>query len=141
RWSTSSRNHAEERVMRVRSGQFTLAAVAAGLFLSSALASSAALAASAEKGKTLFIRYGCFQCHGTVGQGGNAGPKRAPDPLRFEALSAFVRTTNRQMPPYREAVLPNEDLADIYAYLQSIPPTKDYKSIPLLNDLASGSGK
>ena len=52
-----------------------------------------------------------------------------------------MRTTNLQMPPYREAVLPNEDLADIYAYLQSIPPTKDYKTIPLLNDLASGSGK
>jgi mono/diheme cytochrome c family protein len=78
-----------------------------------------ASAASAEKGKVLFIQYGCFQCHGTVGQGGNAGPKIAPDPLPYEALANFVRTTNRQMPPYREAVLPNEDLADIYAYLQS----------------------
>ena len=45
-----------------------------------------------------------------------------------------MRTTNRQMPPYREAVLPNEDLADIYAYLQSVPKTPDYKTIPLLND-------
>src|SRR5262249_15014863 len=93
-----------------------------------------ASAASAEKGKTLFIRYGCFQCHGTVGQGGNAGPKLAPDPLPYEALANFVRTTNRQMPPYREAVLPNEDLADIYAYLQSVPKTPDYKTIPLLNE-------
>jgi mono/diheme cytochrome c family protein len=126
--------------MRVRFGQFTLAAVAAGVVLSSTLASSAALAASAERGKTLFIRYGCFQCHGTVGQGGNAGPKLAPDPIPFEALSAFVRTTSRQMPPFREAVLPNEDLADIYAYLQSIPPTKDYKTIPLINDLPGGNG-
>jgi mono/diheme cytochrome c family protein len=116
-------------------------AVAAGIILGSAVASSAAFAASAEKGKTLFIRYGCFQCHGTVGQGGNAGPKLAPDPIPFEALSAFVRTTNRQMPPFREAVLPNEDLADIYAYLQSIPPTKDYKTIPLINDLPGGNGK
>jgi len=54
--------------------------------------------------------------------------------MPFEALSNFVRTTNRQMPPYREAVLPNEDLADIYAYLQSVPPTPDYKTIPLLNN-------
>jgi hypothetical protein len=38
------------------------------------------------------------------------------------------------MPPYREAVLPNEDLADIYAYLQSVPKTPDYKTIPLLNN-------
>ena len=32
-----------------------------------------------------------------------------------------------------EAVLPNDDLADIHAYLQSIPKAADYKSIPLLN--------
>ena len=38
------------------------------------------------------------------------------------------------MPPYSEAVLSNEDLADIYAYLQSIPKSPDYKTIPLLND-------
>src|SRR5215475_2190741 len=119
--------------MKVRFAPLKMA-IAAGLVVSSALASSTALAASAEKGKTLFIRYGCFQCHGTVGQGGNAGPKIAPDPLPYEALASFVRTTNRQMPPYREAVLPNEDLADIYAYLQSIPKSPDYKTIPLLND-------
>jgi ubiquinol-cytochrome c reductase cytochrome c subunit len=93
-----------------------------------------ALAASAEKGKTLFITYGCFGCHGTIGQGGNAGPKIAPDPMPYEAMANFIRTTTRQMPPYREAVLPNEDLADIYAYLQSVPKSPDYKTIPLLND-------
>jgi mono/diheme cytochrome c family protein len=69
-----------------------------------------------------------------VGQGGNAGPRLAPNPLPYEALSTFVRTTNRQMPPYSESILPNEDLADIYAYLQSVPPTPDYKTIPLLNN-------
>jgi hypothetical protein len=44
-----------------------------------------------------------------------------------------VRTTSRQMPPYTEAVLPESDLADIYAYLQSMPKSPDPKSIPLLN--------
>jgi hypothetical protein len=38
------------------------------------------------------------------------------------------------MPPFREQILPNEDLADIYAYLQSIKPSPDPKSIPLLNN-------
>jgi hypothetical protein len=37
------------------------------------------------------------------------------------------------MPPFREEILSNEDLADIYAYLQSIPKGLDPKSIPLLN--------
>lgn len=93
-----------------------------------------ALAASAEKGKSLYMTYGCFGCHGTVGQGGNAGPRIAPEPMPYEAMVNFIRTTTRTMPPYREAVLPNEDLADIYAYLQSIPKSPDYKTIPLLNN-------
>ena len=33
----------------------------------------------------------------------------------------FVRTTNRQMPAYREEVLSDADLADLYAYLKSNP--------------------
>lgn len=98
-----------------------------------ALVPAAALAASAEKGKVAFVKNGCWQCHGTVGQGGPAGPKIAPNPLPFEALSAFVRHTNGRMPPYQEAILSNADLADIYAYLQSVPKPADYKSIPLLN--------
>jgi ubiquinol-cytochrome c reductase cytochrome c subunit len=115
----------------VRSRLVGLAAVAAGLVIA-----QSALAADAARGKKLFTeKYGCFQCHGMVGQGSPiTGPKLAPDPLPYEALSSFVRNTNRQMPPYREAVLPNEDLQDIYAYLQSVPAVPDYKTIPLLND-------
>ena len=111
---------------------FGLAAVAAGLVIGQA----AALAADAARGKILFTqKYGCYQCHGTEGQGSPVtGPRLAPNPLPFEALSAFVRTSSREMPPFREAVLPNEDLADIYAYLQSIKPGPDYKSIPQLNN-------
>jgi ubiquinol-cytochrome c reductase cytochrome c subunit len=105
------------------------AAFAAALLLGAA----GAMAASAEKGKAGFVQHGCWQCHGYEGQGGVTGPKLAPGPLPFEALSNFVRTTSRAMPPYREEVLSNEDLADIYAYLESIPKTRDPKSIPLLN--------
>ena len=90
-------------------------------------------AASAENGKRVFMRAGCWQCHGTVGQGGVTGPKLAPDPLPFDALSTFVRSTNRAMPAYREQILSNDDLADIYAYLQSIPKGADPAHIPLLN--------
>jgi mono/diheme cytochrome c family protein len=112
------------RIVRV----LGLAAFAAGLSIS-----QGALAASAEKGKEAFVQHGCWQCHGYQGQGGIAGLKLAPNPLPFEALSAFVRASNRFMPPYSEAVLSNEDLADIYAYLQSVPKPKDAKDIPLLN--------
>jgi mono/diheme cytochrome c family protein len=108
-----------------------LAPVAAAAVL--VMSQGAALAASADKGKTAYVKNGCWQCHGYVGQGGAAGPKLAPDPLAVEALTAFVHFTNGRMPPYPEAILSNADLADIHAYLQSIPKTADYKSIPLLN--------
>ena len=90
-------------------------------------------AASAEHGKTAYIENGCWQCHGTMGQGSPvSGPKLAPDPIPLEAMSAFIRNSRRAMPPYREAVLPNQDLEDIHAYLSSIPKAADYKTIPLL---------
>ena len=105
-----------------------LAAIVAGL----ALASPAAATGSAEKGKAAFVKNGCWQCHGFEGQGAVTGSKLAPNPLPLEALSAFVRNTNGSMPPYPKAMLPDEDLADIHAYLQSVPKGRDAKSIPLL---------
>jgi mono/diheme cytochrome c family protein len=115
--------------MTLRSISLGLAVLAAGLLLGQA----SALAASAENGKMAFLKHGCWQCHGYEGQGGVTGPRLAPNPIPFETLSNFVRTTNRAMPPFREEILSNEDLADIYAYLQSIPKGLDAKSIPLLN--------
>jgi ubiquinol-cytochrome c reductase cytochrome c subunit len=97
--------------------------------------SGAAFAASAEHGKTAFIEHGCWQCHGTMGQGSIAtsgGKRLAPDPLPWETFSAFVRSTNRSMPPFSEAILSDGDLADIYAYLQAIPKPPDVNSLPLL---------
>ena len=109
-----------------------LAAIVAGLLAGQ----GGALAADAARGKILFTqKYGCYECHGTQGQGSPVtGPKLAPGPLPYETLSAFVRTSNGPMPPFREAILPNADLEDIYAYLQSIPPPKDWKTIPLLSN-------
>src|ERR1700724_185105 len=111
-----------------------LAALAAGLVIGPILMGhGAAFAADAARGKILFTeKYGCYQCHGTEGQGSQVtGPKLAPDPLPYDALSAFIRTSSRNMPPFREQILPNADLEDIYAYLKSIPPAKDWKTIPL----------
>jgi mono/diheme cytochrome c family protein len=107
---------------------FGLAALAAGLVLGQA----SAHAASPEKGKSEFLQHGCWQCHGYQGQGG-VGPKLAPNPIPFDTLSNFVRTTSRQMPPFSKQILSDEDLADIYAYLQSVPKGPDPGSISLLN--------
>ncbi len=108
-----------------------LAAVAVTAVL--VMSQGAVFAASAEKGKAAYVKNGCWQCHGFMGQGGIAGPKIAPDPIPLPALNAFLRNSNGAMPPYQEAVLSTADLADIHAYMQSIPKAVDYKSIPLLN--------
>jgi ubiquinol-cytochrome c reductase cytochrome c subunit len=114
--------------MNSRRVMLALAAFAAGMVLGNA----AVFAASAEKGRQLFLKNGCWQCHGERGQGGVTGRTLAPDPIPFEALKTFVRTTDRAMPAYREQILSDDDLAEIYAYLQSIPKTPDPKNIPLL---------
>ena len=115
---------------------FGLAALAAGLATLATFGSSAALAAGdAAKGKENFMKYGCWQCHGTVGQGSPvSGPKLAPEPMPLEAMSSFIRNSRRTMPPYRVEVLPEADLADIHAYLSSVPKPVDYKTVDLLKD-------
>ena len=97
-----------------------------------------ALAASAENGKTAFIRNGCWQCHDYNGQGSVAtsnGKVIARTQLPLDAFVSFVRTTNGQMPPYRAPVLSDGDLGDIYAYLQSLPEPKAVSDIPLLSSV------
>lgn len=101
-------------------------------FLLFPILSMTAHAADAEKGRAAFVRHGCFQCHGFMGQGGSAGKTLAPNPLPFETFSVFVRNTSGAMPPFQKAILSDEDLADIYAYLRAIPKPPDYKTIPLL---------
>ena len=105
--------------------------------LTLAVPASLALAAStgnAANGKRVYLADGCFYCHGTTGAGGgNAGPRLAPNPLPLEGVKAKVRTASGRMPVYSPAVLKDAEIADIVAYLQSIPQGKAAKDIPALN--------
>lgn len=86
------------------------------------------------EGKRLFLAYGCYQCHGTTGAGGGpAGPTLAPNPLPLAGVRAKLRTASGRMPVYTAALVTDAQIADIVAYLQSIPPGKSAKDIPLLN--------
>src|SRR5215831_12129750 len=93
---------------------------------------AAAAEPSAANGRVMFIKVGCYQCHGYQGQGGAAGPRIAPEPVPFDGLAAFVRTSSGEMPPYPATLLSDSDLADIYAYLQSIPRPPALADLPLL---------
>ena len=94
----------------------------------------AAPAGNAANGRRVYLADGCFYCHGTTGAGGGiAGPRLAPNPLPLEGVKAKVRTASGRMPVYSPAVLKDAEIADIVAYLQSIPQGKEAKDIPALN--------
>ena len=97
--------------------------------------SEAAPAGNTETGKKIFTKDGCYECHGREGQGAaqGAGPRIGPLQLSFEAFTKYVHQPTGQMPPYSNKVISDQDLADIYAYLQSRPKATPSKDIPLLN--------
>ena len=88
---------------------------------------------NADNGKKLFEKYGCYTCHGHLGQGSSAGARLAPRPIAAVALIAYVRHPAGQMPPYTAKVISDAELTDIRVYLASIPEPPPAKSIPLLN--------
>src|ERR1044072_1473399 len=93
--------------------------------------SQQAPAGDATKGKATFLRVGCYECHGTAGQGGT-GPHIGPNPRTVESLTTFLRKPTG-MPAYSPKVLSDADIADIRAYLASVPAPPSVASIPLLN--------
>jgi mono/diheme cytochrome c family protein len=104
-------------------------------FLSSKTAppQAATPAGNAANGKTAFMKVGCFECHDTQGQGGQGtGPRLAPNPIPYAAFSRQCRQPVNEMPPYTSKIVSDAELADIYAYLQSIPVPPPASSIPLL---------
>jgi mono/diheme cytochrome c family protein len=102
------------------------------LTVSTLQAQSAVSDGNEQNGKRLFAAYYCMACHGTMGQGGAAGARIAPRPIAFAAFQKYLRQPTGQMAPYTRAVLADRDLADIYAFLRSIPSTATSKDIPLL---------
>ena len=98
-----------------------------------ALAQTVAQAGDAKNGKKLFAADGCYQCHGYEAQGATpTGPRLGPRPIAFAQFSKYVRQPTGQMPPYTTKSVPDKDLADIYAFLQSLPAPPSVESIPAL---------
>ncbi len=51
----------------------------------------------------------------------------------MEAIRAYIRAPAQVMPPYVESVLSDADVADIHAYLESVPPSPDVEDTILGN--------
>jgi len=104
------------------------------LFACFAAATAFAQQGDAARGKALFVQEGCYACHGTAGHGEPYGPRLAPGPLPFNVVLGQLRQPRSVMPRYDARFLSDQDAADIYAYLASVPAGPKASDIPLLRD-------
>jgi mono/diheme cytochrome c family protein len=112
------------------------AAFACGVFVVPAMAQDAPKGDVAN-GKKVYLADGCYFCHGRAGQGGaynGPAPVLAKTEMPFEGFKGQLRQPSQDMPAYSEAVMSDQQIADIYAFVQSLPGRRDPKSIPILND-------
>ena len=78
----------------------------------------------AKHGQALYNSSGCFECHGYGGIGSSQGPHLiSPAPL--DRFTRQLRVPGAVMPPYEAAVLSDQDVMDIYAFIQSQPKPPD----------------
>ena len=94
-------------------------------------ATPAAPTGDATRGKVLFEQtLRCYACHGFDAQTGS--PRLVPMVRPEDVFLAYVKKPATQgMPSFRDAA--DRDLADVYAYIRSIPRAAPApESIPLL---------
>jgi mono/diheme cytochrome c family protein len=91
---------------------------------------ASAPAGKAENGKTIYMKLGCWECHGRDAQSGR--PTLGPAALPFAAFMNQIRKPREDMPPYTTKVLSDADVADIYAWVLTRPVPPKVESVPLL---------
>ena len=85
----------------------------------------------AQNGKALFMKFGCYECHGRQGQGApSTGPRIGPAPMALTAFARYVRQPRGEMPPYTAKVVTDQEVADIHAYLRSVPRPPAVATLP-----------
>ena len=97
----------------------------AAVLFASAAGVVAQPAGDPEAGETAYMKLGCYSCHGVWGQGTwRDGPRVVP-PMPFEAMVQQLRTPRYEMPPYVESQVSDKSIADIIAFLRSVPKPVD----------------
>jgi mono/diheme cytochrome c family protein len=117
--------------------RIAVAAVAVAALGTGIAAAQDAPKGDVANGKRIFLADNCFTCHGRSGQGGaynGPAPILAHTALPFEGFKGQVRNPSDDMPAYSDAVLSDQDIADIYAYVQSLPGPRSAKDIAILNN-------
>jgi ubiquinol-cytochrome c reductase cytochrome c subunit len=92
---------------------------------------------NAPQGKELYLKYSCYACHGYDGHGG-AGARLVPLAMTVTRFNSYVRNP-RRMPPYTDKVLSDAQLADLFAYVKSLPVSPSADQIPLLGRIMAAA--
>jgi mono/diheme cytochrome c family protein len=106
------------------------------LIVALSAAGASAQTGSAANGKELFLKYTCYGCHGFSGQNG-PGNRLVPMKMAQAVFTAYVRNPSQpnRMPSYSAKVISDAQLADIWAYIKTLPESPAAKDIPLLNQI------
>lgn len=116
---------------------FLAPATVTGLLVVSAFAQQG----DAKRGEKMFKDYSCYACHGFSGQNG-PGKRLVPMKMATVAFTAYVRSPGtNQMPSYSAKVLSDQQLADIWAYIKTLPDSPAAKDIPLVQQLKAEASK
>ena len=93
---------------------------------------------TAEAGKAhyAFGNTSCSNCHGAEGQGA-FGPALAGRNFPYARFRGYVRNPLGRMPAYVESQLTDQEIADIVAYFNSLPPAP--KALPWRTPLPAGA--
>ena len=124
------------RNKRIAAAVFGVAAFCAGAF-AAAQAQDAPPSGDAAKGKKIFLTIGCFTCHGRSGQGGaynGPAPILAHTMLPFDGFKGQIRNPADDMPAFSTAVLSDQDVADIYGFVETLPGAGSAKDHPILSN-------
>ena len=92
---------------------------------------------NATHGRELYLSTGCFECHGRDGQGGafnGPAPALAHTELGFEAFKDQLRQPANDMPAYAAVVMSDQDVADLLAFVRSLPGPRSPNDIAILKD-------
>ena len=91
----------------------------------------------AANGKRLYLADGCFTCHGRSGQGGaynTPAPILAHTAVPFDGFKGQIRNPINDMPAFPTAILSDKDIADIYAFVETLAGPRSPKDFPILNN-------
>ncbi len=83
-------------------------------------------AGTAEAGKGVWAlgNTSCRNCHGGDGEGGFGPALAGRIDVTFERFRSYVRNPVGRMPAYIESELTDQEIADLVAYFNSVPPVQ-----------------